>query len=169
MRKLGLRPVLVGILAIGLISGGCGDDDGDETAASTTTSLDSEPSSDAEGGSQEIVIKTHLDLPDGEVLDGSSIGDAPFCPGGTFSDKHGNPEIGSVDRAMECPDGTLRFGFSPGEPTDPAGLTQTGPWTIVSGTGAYEEWRGHGRMEATFESDSGTEGAETFTGTVVVP
>ena len=69
---------------------------------------------------------------------------------------------------MECPDGSLRIGFTPGPPTGPGGRVQSGLWTIVSGTGAYEGWRGHGEMETRY--DPGTralEGHETFTGTVV--
>jgi hypothetical protein len=69
-----------------------------------------------------------------------------------------------VDRTLTCPDGTLRIGFDPGTPV--AGR-HSGPWRIVSGTGAYEGWQGSGQMEF----DDGPvadddEGRETFTGTV---
>jgi hypothetical protein len=128
--------------------------------------------SDATAGSEEIVIETSVVFPEapedpvtGEVLDGSAIGDSPFCEGGTFEDKHGSedpsvPPYGLVDRTFECPDGTLRMGFSPRHPQD--GI-QRGPWTIVSGTGAYEGLQGEGQMEVPFE---GEEVSETFTGTV---
>jgi hypothetical protein len=114
--------------------------------------------------SKKIVIKTRLTIPTGEVAGGSSIGNSPFCPGGTFRDRNGNPDIGSVDRTVRCSDGSLRIGFSPGEPR---GHTQVGPWKIISGTGAYKGIRGSGRMEVTFEPGSSSKGRETFTGTVV--
>jgi hypothetical protein len=150
------------VTAIGLAA--CGDDDGDEDGAATTTSgADSDLSADPADGGEEIVIKTDLNIPAGEVLGGSSIGDSPFCPGGTFRDRGGNAEIGSVDRTIRCPDGELRVGFTPGELQ---GRTQTGPWEILSGTGVFEGLEGQGRMEVTFESASSTKGRETFTGTV---
>jgi hypothetical protein len=119
---------------------------------------------DDEAASKKIVIKTRLAIPSGEVIRGSSLGDSPFCQGGKFRDRpsedHG---IGSVDRTLRCSDGSLRIGFSPGEPR---GRTQVGPWKIVSGTGAYKGLRGSGRMEVTFERRSSSKGRETFTGRV---
>jgi hypothetical protein len=153
--------VALTVTAVGLAA--CGDDDGDENGAATTSGADTDLSADPAEGSEEIVIKTDLNIPTGEVLGGSSIGDSPFCPGGTFRDKDGNDEIGFLDRTYRCPDGNLRMGFSPHEPQ---GLTQTGPWEIVSGTGAYEGMEGSGQMEVTFESANSDQGRETFTGTV---
>ena len=103
-----------------------------------------------------------MDIPTGEILEGSSIGDTPFWPGGTVEDTHGNSEIGLVDRTITCEDGTLRMGF---DPQVPMGDTQSGPWRIISGTGTYEEWQGSGEMKITYESGSNA-GLETFTGTV---
>jgi hypothetical protein len=149
----------------------CGGGDGNETGAATTPGVDSEASADPAEGSEEILIETHVVFPEadtpvtGEVLDGSTIGDSPFCPGGTFRDRHGSedpsvPPYGLVDRTYSCPDGTLRMGFSPG-------VTQSGPWKIVSGTGAYEVLQGEGQMELKEEPGTdGSEGRETFTGTV---
>lgn len=101
----------------------------------------------------------------GKVLDGSTIGDSPFCPGGTIEDKHGaTPEVALVDRTVTCTDGTLKIGFSP---QVPEGNTQSGPWQIVGGSGAYEEWRGSGEMKMVYDRGSGsTKGNETFTGTI---
>ena len=162
MRTLRLSLVLVGILPIGFIVGGCGGDDGDPAE-----------------GSQEIVIKTGvvIDIPEGgpqpgksisegEVLGGSSLGDSPFCPGGTFSDLHSDdPDIGLVDRTFDCPGGSLRIGVTPGVPT---GRTQAGPWRVVSGTGTFDGLRGDGQMEVKYEPGTrSTEGRETFTGEVV--
>ena len=109
-----------------------------------------------------------MDIPTGEVLGGSTIGDSPFCPGGTFRDKHGSedpsvPPYGLVDRTFRCPDGSLRIGFTPGEPQ---GRTQAGPWRVASGTGAFKGLRGAGQMKVKYEPGSDTKGRETFTGTV---
>ena len=95
-----------------------------------------------------------MDIPTGEVLGGSTIGDSPFCPGGTFRDKHGSedpsvPPYGLVDRTFRCPDGSLRIGFTPGEPQ---GRTQAGPWRVASGTGAFKGLRGGGQMKTTYDA-----------------
>ena len=156
----------------------CGDDNGDETGAATTPGADSDLSADPGEGGEKILIKTRVkigaaeelrgsNVSGGEVLDGSSIGDSPFCPGGTFRDAHSDdPEIGFVDRRFQCSDGSLRIGFSPQAPTTPR--TQSGPWHVVSGTGTFEGLEGNGQMEIKYERGTrATEGRETFTGTVV--
>lgn len=124
--------LLAGVLTIcasGLAACG-GDDDGDGNGSATPARAESE---------EKIVIKTRMNLPTGEVVAGSSIGAEPFCAGGTIRDKHSeNPEIGLVDRTVTCPDGSLRIGFTPREPE---GDKQTGPWKVVSGTGAYAVFR----------------------------
>ena len=148
-RWLGLMLTLA---TVGLAA--CGDDDGGKKGAATTPG----------GETEKVVIKTQLNIPTGKVLGGSSVGDSPFCPGGTFRDRDGNDAIGSVDRTFRCPDSNLRIGFSPGEPN---GGVQTGPWKVVSGTGAFEGLRGDGQMKVKFESGSDSKGRETFTGTVV--
>jgi hypothetical protein len=163
------------VTAIGLAA--CGDDDGGGGAM--TAAPDSEANSPQSGeGGEAILIKTSVTLATseepnsvsgGEVLDGSSIGDSPFCPGGTFQDVHSEDhEIGLVDRKFDCPDGRLRIGFSPQEPTSP--LTQSGPWQVVacSGSGAFLGLQGDGQMEIKYQPHTrATEGRETFTGTVV--
>ena len=95
-------------------------------------------------GGEAILIKTHVTIPTGEVLRGSSIGDSPFCPGGTFRDKDGNDTIGSVDRTFRCPEASLSNGFTRGVGQN---RKQTIPWKIVSGTGAFEGPQGSGQME----------------------
>jgi hypothetical protein len=164
------------LAAVGFVA--CGEDDGDEKGAATTSAADSDLSADPGKASEEIVIKTDvaIDIPEagpqpgesighGEVLAGSSLGDSPFCPGGTFSDLHSDdPDIGLVDRTFDCPDGSLRIGFTPGAPE---GRTQAGPWSLVSGTGAFDGLRGKGEMEIEYEPGTGsTKGHERFTGTV---
>jgi hypothetical protein len=140
----------------------CGGDDGDESEAATTTAVDTD-SADAGEASEKIVIKTHItfrpDAATGEVLSGSTIGDSRFCPGGSFRDSKGD-DAWLLEKTLDCPDGSLRIGLSPGEPVD---HRQTGPWEILGGTGALEGLRGAGEMEVT---GSGDEGRETFTGTV---
>jgi hypothetical protein len=152
---LGLAVATLGVAA-------CGGDDGDESEATTTTAVDTD-SADAGDGSEKIVIETHITFrPEGatgEVLSGSTIGDSPFCPGGTFSDTRGG-DAWFVEKTLDCSDGSLRIGFSPGEPVN---HKQTGPWEVLGGTDAFEGLRGAGEMEVT---GSGDEGRETFTGTV---
>jgi hypothetical protein len=49
----------------------------------------------------------------------------------------------------------------------PQTLTQTGSWTIVSGTGAFEGLSGSGEMEIVYDPDPNELVArETYTGTV---
>jgi hypothetical protein len=129
--------------AIALAGCGGSGDEGDEAGTTAT------PSESVAGGEAEpILIKTRVNIPTGKILDGSTIGDSPFCPGGTVKDKHGTSEIGLVDRTITCQDGTLRMGFDPHEPVND---TQSGPWRIISGTGAYEGWKGSGQMEMKYD------------------
>jgi hypothetical protein len=140
--------------------GACGgDEDGaaDTSAAATT----------APRGEQ-IVIRTRMviaveegaePIATGEVLDGSTLGGSPFCAGGTILDSHGSPDSavephGLIDRTITCPDGTVRVGFTP--EVVPQGENQTGSWTIVSGTGAFEGLRGSGEMEVMNDPDDET-------------
>jgi len=78
---------------------------------------------------------------------------------------HGSPDpaVSLIDRTITCPDGTVRLRFTP---EVPQGLIQTGSWTIVSGTGAFEGLRGSGEMEVVYDPDDDSQGRETFTGTV---
>jgi hypothetical protein len=146
-----LLAVTLTVTALGLAA--CGDDD------------ESDVSTDAAEPTEEIVIETHITFPRdgapiGEVLDESTIGGSPLCPGGTFSDQQANGEW-FIEKTIECADGSLEIGFSPGEPSN---RTQKGPWEVLSGTGAYDGLSASGEMETTFEGR--TEGRETFTGTV---
>jgi hypothetical protein len=177
------RPPKLGWLALGLTLAAlglaaCGDDDEDETRAETAPAIESNSSADQGEPSEKVVIRTKVDvdIPEGgpvpgkpigggAVLDGSSIGDSPFCAGGKFSDMHGNPGIGLVDRTFRCSGGRLRIGFTPGAPE---GDTQAGPWKVVGGTGAFKGVQGDGQMKVTYEPGTdATKGRETFTGTAV--
>jgi hypothetical protein len=146
------------VTVIALPACGGGGDEGDAPGASESV---------AGGEPEPILIKTRVNIPTGNVLDGSTIGDSPFCPGGTVKDTHGTPDIGLVDRTITCQDGTLRMGFDPHEPVND---TQSGKWRIVSGTGAYEGWMGSGQMEMKYDPSDNrkhpTRGRERYTGTV---
>lgn len=149
-------PVLAGVLLVGACGGG-------ENGASET---------DAE--SEQVVIETSVTIAateraepiaTGEVLEGSTLGGSPFCVGGTIEDSHGSsdPEVSLIARTITCPDGKVRIDLRP-EMTQ--SLTQTGSWTIVSGSGAYEGLSGSGEVEITNEPDPDAPARETFTGTV---
>jgi hypothetical protein len=148
------------VTAIGLAA--CGDDDGDAGGTTAAADVDATSPQTTERG-EAILIKTRVNIPTGEVLRGSMIGGSAFCHGGAFRDRHGNDAIGLVDRTFPCPGGSLRIGFTPGVPQ---GRTQSGPWKILSGTGAFKGLRGEGQMETKYEGASSSKGRETFTGTV---
>lgn len=149
----------VGLMVVALVLTSCsGGGDGKVGARGTPT-----PSRAAES----ILIKTRVTIPTGKVLEGSTVGNGPFCPSGTLADQHGTADIGLVDRTFTCPDGTLRIGF---DPQTPVGDTQSGPWRIISGTGAYAGWSGGGQMllkyDPTDKDPHPTHGEEKYTGTV---
>ena len=155
--------VLMGVLLVGA----CGGANTSGTSASST----------AEPPGKPIVIRTRMliaaaeraePIASGEVLDGSTLGGSPFCAGGTIADTHASKDpameqYGLIDRTITCPDGSLRMGFTPSQTQ---GLTQTGSWTIVSGTGAFKGIHGSGKMEVTHDPNDDSLGRETLTGTV---
>lgn len=154
--------VLVGVLSLGAC-GGDVDDAADTTAASTT----------ARRGEQ-IVIRTRMviaaeegaePIATGEILERSALGDSPFCAGGTVVDSHGSsdPTVWLIIETITCPDGTVKLRV---EPDPPAGLNQTGSWTIASGTGSFERLRGSGEMEVVYDPDPAAPAHVTLTGTV---
>ncbi|HSV37638.1 MAG TPA: hypothetical protein VLI04_02660 [Nocardioidaceae bacterium] len=158
-----MRGVLATALTVAALAlTGCGDDvEPSGTSSPTDTATVAEP--------EPIVIKTQVDLPEVDILDGSTVGTSPFCADGTAEDQHGTESIGFVDRTITCSDGTLRIGFDPGPPA--ADGSQGGPWRIVSGTGAYEGWTGDGDMTIAYDPTDKRKhplrGMESFTGTVV--
>ncbi len=155
-----LRWLAVALTAPALGLAACGGDDGDKGGTAAAPDAEATPTQTAENG-EPVLIKTRLDIPTGDVLGGSSIGDSPFCRGGTFRDKGED----NVERTFRCHDGSLRIGFNPTS-EQPQSRTQAGPWAVRSGTGAYEGLRGGGRMKVTFDAGSGSKGRETFTGRV---
>jgi hypothetical protein len=143
--------------------GGDADDAADGSVASTTAPR-GEPA----------VIRTRMDIADsegaepiatGEVLEGSTLGDSRFCAGGIVRDTHGSrdPTVWLIVETITCPDGTVKLRFTP-EPAQ--GMNQTGSWTIVGGTGAFEGLRGSGTMEVAYGPNADAPTRVTFTGTV---
>ena len=124
-----------------------------------------------------IVLRTRLTIAategsepiaTGVVLDGSTLREAPFCPGGTVRDTHASndpavAQLGLIDRTITCPDGTVRLVFTPGQAQ---GDVQSGVWTIVGGTGAFERIQGTGTMETVYDETDPALAEETLTGTV---
>lgn len=141
-----------------LLAGGCGGDENSDLKPRAPeqveifTRVSIAPTPGAE------VIAT------GEVLEGSTLGDLPFCVGGTVQDSHGStdPEVWLIARTITCPDGKVRMSVTPDMPE---GLNQTGSWKIVSGTGAFEGLRGSGEMEVTYDPNPDESAGETYTGT----
>jgi hypothetical protein len=155
------------LVVASFVLAGCGADDKREQGGDTKK-VTSRPTESATAGEGEpILIRTRVDIPTGKVVRGSTVGDSPFCPGGTFTDQHGTPDVGLVDRAMTCQDGTLRMGL---DPEVPVGDTQSGPWRIISGTGAYDGWQGSGQMVVRYDpkdkSAHPTNFRERYRGTV---
>jgi hypothetical protein len=162
-RHIPLATVAVTTAAISLAA--CGDDGSAENGVATTRGTTSEQSTDRAAARQKLVIKAHANLQDvvdkGEVLSGSSLGDAPFCRGGKFTGGHANTMI---FRTFFCADGNLELGFTPGKEN---GRTVTGRWKVLSATGQFKGMKGSGRMTTRFAPGSQpAEARETFIGSV---
>jgi hypothetical protein len=154
------------VLAGALSLSACGGDEDD--------SADTNTASSAARRGEPIVIRTRKlvalkertePIATGEVLEGSSLGDSPFCAGGTILDSHGssNPTLWLIVETITCADGTVKLRLEP----DPSpGLTQTGSWKVVSGTGTFARLRGSGEIEAVFDPDPTAAAHVTLTGTV---
>ena len=104
--------VLVGVLSLGACGGN--EDDAADTRADSTTAPRGEP----------IVIRTRVlvaveertePIATGDVLEGSTLGDSPFCAGGTVRDSHGSsdPTVLLIIETITCPDGTLKLRLEP--------------------------------------------------------
>ena len=106
----------------------------------------------------------------GTILVGSTLGGSPFCAGGTVLDSHASLDpkmkLYLIDRKITCPEGTVRIGFTPEVGAEPQSQTQTGSWTIVSGTGAFEGLNGSGKSEAVYGPNPNSPVRETLAGTV---
>jgi hypothetical protein len=158
-----MRTAVLVVLGVLLAACGQGEDGASDPSAASTTMQRAEP----------IEIRTSVKIAPtpgaeviatGEVLEGSTLGGSPFCPGGTILDSHGStdPEEWLIARTITCPGGRVRMDLRP-EP--PQGLTQTGAWVIVSGTGDFQGLGGKGKMEIAYDSDPEAPARETYNGT----
>jgi len=153
--------VLVGVLLVEACGGG---EDG---------------ASEASMQSEQVEIQTSVvgaptpgaePIATGEVVEGSTLEGSPFCVGGTILDTHGSPdpEVALIARTITCPEGIVRMEIKPevSQGMSEDDLTQSGSWTIVSGTGAFEGLRGSGEMEIVYDPDPSGPALGTYTGTV---
>ena len=154
------------VTAAGLTACGGQDGGGGATAIPAGTSAAqtsaAETSAAAPAGGEAILIETRITdarSHRGEVVDGSVLGEAAFCAGGTTS---GSSLGRTITTVFTCPDGTLEVRFAPTQPS----LVQGSLWEVASGTGAYEGLQGGGSMVASFLGDDPDTGREVFAGTV---
>jgi len=151
--------VLVSVLAF--VLGACGG-----SVASGSSPAGSRAVSTAVQAGEPIVIQMSLVVAavegaeitaTGKVLEGSTLGAAPFCIGGTIEERHADPNAAPLrflNRTISCPDGTVTLGVTPEvglTPEPPKDRPQGGSWTIVGGTGTFEALRGGGEMEVTYD------------------
>jgi hypothetical protein len=119
---------------------------------------------------QEPTIVTDITFPEEGEPFGTFTASAPLCPSGTFVDEFvgggGNFYGGlTVRKHFTCADGSGTFTilfhpqFTPATPED---CGQAGPFSVVGGTGAYAQLRGHG--DFCVFGDEEDRATETFTG-----
>jgi hypothetical protein len=125
---------------------------------------------------QEPTIVTNITFPEEGEPFGTFTASDPLCPSGTFVDDFvgggGAFQSGhvfyhgfTVRKTFTCADGSGTFTilFHPQlSPATPAGCEEAGPFTVIGGTGAYTQLRGHGDF-CVFPSGDGF--TETFAGT----
>jgi hypothetical protein len=171
---LRIRTAFMVLLTVSLLgTAACGDDDRDTGGTATpgaeearTTAGGDETGASGKESGEPIVIKTHVSPNaqgklSGEVLSGSTIGDAAFCARGKFTDGPVVMPSRLVLRSFRCPGGTVTITFT----STPPDVEQRSDWKVVNGLGRFDGLSGGGRMTGVLES-GGEEGRETFTGTV---
>jgi hypothetical protein len=157
-----MRTAVLVVTGVLLVACGQGEDGTSNPSAASTTNQRSEP----------IVIRTSINIAaepgaeviaTGEVLGGSTLGGSPFCDGGTILDSHGStdPEVLLIARTITCSEGTVRMDVMP---EVPRGLSQSGSWEIVSGTGDFEGLNGSGEVEIDYDPDPEAPAREMYTG-----
>jgi hypothetical protein len=147
---------------------GSGTDDSDAQTHRSTPTETLVPTP-APAPREPILIRTRVTRFKGKVLDGSVMGDSPFCPRGTVRHEFGSPEIGfPAINVFRCADGQLRIGFGPG-PDQMNQAIQVSSWEILDGSGRFAGIRGNGQMKVRFERAGGSKGKETFKGEVFLP
>ncbi len=156
---------IVVLVFVGLVGGACGGHAADGAASGASSG----------GPPQEpVVIKERTviaatsgaeTIATGEVLEGSTLGSAPFCVGGTILDTHGStdPALRLIVETITCPNGKLSLAFTPDEAQ---AATQAGSWIIVGGSGAFEGLHGKGGLEVVYGPNQDSPTDVTFTGTV---
>ena len=153
--------VLAGLLVVGACGGG-GEGASESSVQSEQIEIRTSVVGAATPGTEPIAT--------GEVVDGSTLGGSRFCVGGTILDTHGSPdpEVALIARTITCPEGKVRMDITPevSQEMQHEDLTQTGTWTIVSGTGAFEGLRGSGEMKIVYDPDPHAAARGTYTGTV---
>ncbi len=159
--------VLLGVLCLGACGGD--EDDAADTRVASTAPRRGEPI--VIRGKLIVAATAHSEpTATGTILEGSTLGGSAFCAGGTIRDSHASldPKMKPylIDRKITCPDGTVRIGITPEVAAAPQPQTQTGSWTIVSGTGAFEGLGGSGKSEAVYGANPDSPVRETLTGTV---
>jgi predicted small secreted protein len=116
--------------------------------------------------SKPFLLKTDMHGFDGVVLPGSVLGRAPFCAGGSVHHTHGSREIGfPAINEITCGGSALRIGFGPG-PDQMQKRIQHSDWRILDGTGEFAGATGSGQMHVEWNKVGGTDGHETFIGTM---
>ena len=165
MRIAHLISALSVLATVGLA--GCGDNAGGGRA--TNTAGAKAAASRAPASRDAFLLKTHVKGFDGTVLPGSMVGDAPFCAGGLVHHAFGSPEIGfPAVNEITCSGSVLRIGFGPG-PDQMTKRIQSSGWRVLDGTGDFAGATGSGQMRVAWDKVGGTDGRETFTGTLALP
>jgi len=123
---------------------------------------------------EEPTIVTNITFPENGEPFGTFQAEEPLCPSGTFVDEFvggggafrpGLPfHASTVRKTFTCDgSGTFTILFHPQfTGASVAGCEESGPFSVVGGTGAFSALRGHGDFCIVREGD---EFHETFTGT----
>jgi hypothetical protein len=165
-----MRRAVVVLVGVSLL-GGCGGEVDTAAVAGAAPTI--------EHPGEPIEIRTEVTIADeegaetiatGEVLEGSTLGDSPFCVGGSIVDMHPSPEVDPdylIEREITCPDGTITIGLTP-EVGSPPGEPQRGSWTIVSGSDDFDGLSGGGEMEVEYDPDDDSLAHEMLKGTATI-
>jgi hypothetical protein len=154
-----MRLMVVTVVASGLMA--CGGDDAKVRTVTVTGAAEATATSAPLSGIPVLIETKVIDARRhrGKVVDGSVLGETPFCKGGTSS---GGSEGATITSTFKCPGGTLKVQYAPTQRS----AVQSSQWTVVSGTGDYEGLTGGGFMVASFVGDNPDVGREVFTGDV---
>jgi hypothetical protein len=168
--------IAIAVTSLAACSSGDGNDhrsaSGTSPAAPKTITASADPTTQAEGGGDPILVKTSMNglAGKGRVVTGSVLGESAFCARGTVRHDRGDPEIGfPAVNVFLCSDGQLKIGFGPG-PEQMSNSVQTSDWKILEGSGRFAGMTGSGQMIVQWSRKAASEqGYETFTGRVLAP